>query len=110
MALVGTAQIRITNKQKALPHLVRYRDVLRTPDGDFTVCRVIPRRHYDEEILYVCTNGAETRVISDTDVFMLNFVHLRNGRLVTLPDPDPAMGEITRLRQSYVKPSERNNL
>jgi hypothetical protein len=59
------------------PLAAHYRDVLRTADGDFTVCRVAREDCFDTT--YVCTNGATTRHISLMEAVCLKYPHFRNG-------------------------------
>lgn len=74
---------RMYNVQGLLDHLdplaVRYRDVLRMPDGDYTVCRVVENRIGHDQVRkhYICTNGARTAVIYEECVTPFN--HYRLG-------------------------------
>lgn len=88
---------RVRNVQGLLDHLdplaVRYRDVLRMPDGDYTVCRVVSNRigHDQERKHYICTNGARTAVIYEEGVTPLN--HYRLGSLVSMLYRERRIGE-----------------
>ena len=59
------------------PDLVRFGDELRMRDGTFKVCRLAVE---GERLLYVCTNGATTRVISADEVGASE--HYRDGLAV----------------------------